>query len=189
MDRRPNGTQGCWPWAKLADAVDRRTVVSRRGSARRWGGRDAGAAADYAFAIWDAKRRRLVCARDAFGIRPLLFAQVGGGLAFASELAALLSLPGLRRQLNEERLAAYLVDDLEETGQTLFSGVSALPGGHLLVAEKSTVQVRRYWEPALEPSAILASDSDYAEGFRELFMEAIRCRMPVACEISIAASR
>jgi len=145
----------------------------------RWGD-DAIArlAGDYAFAIWDAKRRRLVCARDAFGIRPLLFAQVGGGLAFASELAALLSLPGLRRQLNEERLAAYLVDDLEETGQTLFSGVSALPGGHLLVAEKSTVQVRRYWEPALEPSAILASDSDYAEGFRELFMEAIRCRMP-----------
>jgi len=62
----------------------------------------------FALALWDLSRRRLVLARDPFGIKPLVHGTVGGRLVFASELKALLALPGFPREVDPEAVEAYL---------------------------------------------------------------------------------
>ena len=89
----------------------------------------------FAIALWDAGRERLVLARDRVGKKPLLWTRLGDGtLAFASELKALLRLPGVSRELDPAALDAYLALQYVPTG-TALRGVEKLPPGHLLVAE------------------------------------------------------
>src|SRR5262245_20600165 len=64
---------------------------------------------DFAFAIWDGRKRVLFCARDHFGVKPFYYCHSGRLFAFASEIKALLSLPEVPRRLNEVRVADYLV--------------------------------------------------------------------------------
>src|SRR6267378_5835065 len=62
----------------------------------------------FAIAIWDARERRLVLARDRFGIKPLHWARIPGGLAFGSELKALLPAPGFSREVDPDAVEAFL---------------------------------------------------------------------------------
>ncbi len=141
---------------------------------------------DFAFALWDARERRLVCARDAFGIRPLYVADVPGRLlAVASEPKALFELDGVDVRLDEARIAESLSGRLYDPVGTAFAGVTRLPGGHVLTATEERVEQRRYWtlEPASPPPT-----GRYAEQFAELFDEAVRCRLRSAFPISTELS-
>src|SRR5918999_5356839 len=82
----------------------------------------------FAVAIWDAPRRRLVLARDRFGIKPLYYRDVGGELLFASELRA---LP--RGDVDLDALEAFLAFNSVPGPRTIFAGTRKLPPGHLLV--------------------------------------------------------
>ncbi len=98
----------------------------------------------FALALWDARRRRLVLARDRFGIKPLVYAVVGGRLAFASGLQALAALPELRREVDLEALGTYLAVNAVMGERTMLSGVRRLCPGHLLVADAHGIRVERY---------------------------------------------
>ena len=112
----------------------------------------------FAFALWDARRDRLVCARDPFGIKPLYYGVVDGVFYCASEAKALLPfLPAV--ETDREGLKDYLVFQFCLAGKTLFKGVRELLPGHLLTVEGGTVRTRRYWEVHYEP------DFDHTERY------------------------
>jgi len=103
----------------------------------------------FAVAVWDQGRERLVLARDRVGKKPLLWTRLDdGALAFASELKALLRLPGLRVQIDPDAIDAYLSLQYVPGGTGLL-GIEKLPPGHVLVAEGERVRVERYAQ--LEP--------------------------------------
>jgi asparagine synthase (glutamine-hydrolysing) len=113
----------------------------------------------FAVAIWDAPRRRLVLARDRFGIKPLYYRAVGGELAFASELRA---LP--RGEIDLDALEAFLAFNSIPAPLTIFREVRKLPAGHVLVWEDGTVRLERFARPAPLPER----DDEEAELVEEL---------------------
>jgi asparagine synthase (glutamine-hydrolysing) len=109
----------------------------------------------FALAIWDARRGRLVLARDRMGQKPLYHAATArGGLVFGSEPKALLAHPEVARTLSPVGLARYLFYEYVPAPDTIWEGVRKLPPAHLLIWEQGRVELRRYWEPPLpEPEA------------------------------------
>src|SRR5262245_14804190 len=97
----------------------------------------------FAVAIWDAARRRLVLARDRFGIKPLYYRHLGGELAFASELRA---LP--RGEIDPDALEAFLAFNSIPAPLTIFREARKLPAGHLLVWDDGGVRLERFARPA-----------------------------------------
>src|SRR5436190_13138873 len=97
----------------------------------------------FAVAIWDARKRRLVLARDRFGIKPLYYRPEGSGLAFASELRA---LP--RGEVDFDALEAFLAFNSIPAPLSIFSGTRKLPPGHLLVWEGGEPRLERFARPA-----------------------------------------
>lgn len=99
----------------------------------------------FAFAIWDAKKQRLVAARDRFGIKPFYYYQSKDYLYFASEPKALLPfLPDI--QTDPVALSEYLTFQYTISDRTLFSDVKQLMPGHMLVVSNGNVKVSRYWD-------------------------------------------
>ncbi|WP_374300548.1 asparagine synthase (glutamine-hydrolyzing) [Ferrovibrio sp.] len=99
----------------------------------------------FAFALWDAKRQRLFCARDRFGIKPFYYTVVDDILYFASEAKALLPfLPDI--ETDPAALAEYLTFQYTLGENTLFKGIRQLLPGHALVCENGRIRVSRYWD-------------------------------------------
>ncbi|HEY5659970.1 MAG TPA: asparagine synthase (glutamine-hydrolyzing) [Gaiellaceae bacterium] len=113
----------------------------------------------FAVAIWDAPRRRLVLARDRFGVKPLYYRHVDGELAFASELRA---LP--RGEIDVDALEAFLAFNAIPAPLTIFREARKLPAGHLLVWENGSVRLERFARPAPLPER----DDEEAELVEEL---------------------
>jgi asparagine synthase (glutamine-hydrolysing) len=122
-------------------------------------------AGDYACAVWDAARRRLVLARDATGRRPLYYHQARGLFAFASMPKGLHALPEVPYAPDEDRLAAWLLRAHWGAGPP-FEAIEVLGAGCFLTATADGVAIRRHWTP--QPDTVrLGSDADYAEALRE----------------------
>lgn len=99
----------------------------------------------FAFGLWDARRKRLVCARDRFGIKPFYYTVIDGRLYFASEMKALMPfLPAV--ETDPAGFAEYLTFQYTINERTLFAGVRQLAPGHMLVAENGRISERRYWD-------------------------------------------
>jgi len=116
----------------------------------------------FAAAIWDARRRRLVLARDRYGIKPLYYRHVGGELRFASELRA---LP--RGEIDLDALEAFLAFNSIPAPYSIFRDVRKLPAGHVLVWEDGEVSLERYARPGPAAEGELR-DGDEAEIVEEL---------------------
>jgi asparagine synthase (glutamine-hydrolysing) len=135
---------------------------------------------DFAFAIWDGARNTLFCARDIFGTRPLYYHhRPGMAFTFASTPDALFAGGIVARQLNEARVADYLVSELEgiDKTSTFFQDVFRLPPAHTLTVSPRGMSITRYWKPEPGPELRLTSDREYEEAFLEPFREAVRCRL------------
>ena len=102
----------------------------------------------FAIALWDAARRRLVLARDRFGIKPLHYAQVGGALSFASELKALMRVPAFPREIDLDAVVAFLAFNSIPAPYTIFRAARKLPPGHRLVWAGGDPRIERYARPA-----------------------------------------
>src|SRR5437867_4102874 len=129
----------------------------------------------FAIALWDARQRRLVLARDRAGIKPLSYWQTADGLAFGSELRSLLTLPRFHRRLDERGIAAFLSLGYVPDPLTAFDGVAKLPPGHVLVwsADRpGDAAVRRYWHPVAAESTAL-TETDAADQLRVLLADAV----------------
>ncbi|MFF5672594.1 asparagine synthase (glutamine-hydrolyzing) [Streptomyces hygroscopicus] len=104
----------------------------------------------FAFAVWDERAQRLVLVRDRLGVKPLFWALVDGGLAFASEPKALFAHPEIRPRVDADGLReAYSL--LFNTGPTVWSGVREVEPGGLLVLDRDRVRERRYWQLEAAP--------------------------------------
>ena len=134
----------------------------------------------FAFAIWDARRRRLLIARDRLGVKPLYWARAGDRLLFGSEIKALLASGLLTPRANEAALPELLGTRYLSGTETLFEGVHRLMPGHTLVFEKGEVRIRQYWEiPVGKPSEDVTAlrEQDVVARFRALLEEAVRIRL------------
>ncbi|MGH7912091.1 MAG: asparagine synthase (glutamine-hydrolyzing), partial [Candidatus Dormibacteraceae bacterium] len=101
---------------------------------------------DFAIALWDRRRSRLLLLRDRFGVRPLFWAEHEGRLLFGSEVKALLAA-GLPAELDVAGLLETLTQWAPLPPRTVFAGVRSVPPGSLLVADPDGIFLHRYWEP------------------------------------------
>ena len=144
---------------------------------------------DFAFAIWDEAEQKLFCARDHFGVKPFYYHhEPGHGFVFGTEIKAILAA-GVPGHLNETRVADYLVGLREDPEITIYEDVWRLPAAHALTVSESGLRVRRYYELAPADGVPQdATDDWYDARFRELFTEAVRCRVrsafPVGSQLS-----
>lgn len=101
----------------------------------------------FACAIWDRSEKKLVVARDMFGIKPLYYANMNDVLLFGSEIKSFLPHPAFKKEVNRDALKPYLTFQYSVLDETFFKGVFKLPAAHFLVFEKGDVSIERYWEP------------------------------------------
>ncbi len=143
---------------------------------------------DFAFVVYDDRTRRAFGARDQLGVRPFYYRASAIGLAFATRASAIAELDGLPLELDEARIADVCVSALEcvDRTSTFYVGVLRLPPGHRLTFEAGRVAVAAYWRPDSSREISFANDTAYAEAFREIFAEAVRCRLsgPAASMLS-----
>ncbi|HLB81747.1 MAG TPA: asparagine synthase (glutamine-hydrolyzing), partial [Gemmatimonadales bacterium] len=107
----------------------------------------------FGLAVWDDPRARLILARDRAGEKPLFWTEVAGELRFASEVQALLVYPDQPRRVNPHAAELYAALGYVPAPLTMLTGISKLPPAHLLVADRSGVTLRRYWDPAAVAAA------------------------------------
>jgi asparagine synthase (glutamine-hydrolysing) len=133
----------------------------------------------FALAIWDARRNRLVLARDRFGIKPLYYRVVDGQLSFASELKALLRQPGFSREIDHEALESFLAFNSIPAPLTIFKEARKLPAGHLLVAEDGEVEISRYARPTPVHADQTRGESEavLADELRERLRDSVRAHL------------
>ncbi|MBX3601535.1 MAG: asparagine synthase (glutamine-hydrolyzing) [Rubrivivax sp.] len=132
------------------------------------------------FALWDARRRRLLIGRDRLGVKPLYVMQDGRRLAFATEAKALLKLPGVRTALDREALAEYLHLGYVPAPLSLFQGIRKLPPATLLSVELGGAQPQvrewRWWRlPARVDRSV--SGDEWVQRIREGIDRAVHLQM------------
>jgi asparagine synthase (glutamine-hydrolysing) len=132
----------------------------------------------FAFAIWDARDERLFLARDRFGEKPLYLYEDGCGLYFASEIKALLRIPGVRASVNLHAVWDYLAYRYVPGPKTLFSGIRKLMPGTVAVWERGKLKEQRYWSaPDRSLRAFQQPQVDAVENFLSHLDEAVKLQM------------
>lgn len=102
----------------------------------------------YACVIWDRNSKKLVAARDMFGIKPLYYAYMNGVLLFGSEIKSFLPHPSFKKEVNREALKPYLSFQYSVLDETFFKGVFKLPPAHFMIFENGEISMERYFDPA-----------------------------------------
>lgn len=131
----------------------------------------------FGFAAWDQRRRVLLLGRDRLGVKPLYYAELPGGLVFASEVKALLEDPDVSRAWEAEALDAYLTLGYIPAPATIYSGIRKLDAGHILTVESGRVSVRQYWDLHFTGDGDPAREREYLERVDELLHESVRLRL------------
>jgi asparagine synthase (glutamine-hydrolysing) len=139
----------------------------------------------FAVAIWDSRRRRLVLARDRYGIKPLYYRDENGELAFASELRA---LP--RGEVDLDALEGFLAFNSVPAPYSIFEGTHKLPAGHLLVWEDGVTRVERYARPAPVPASEVRNEdpADLAEELRARMRDSVRAHLIADVPVGVLLS-
>jgi asparagine synthase (glutamine-hydrolysing) len=135
----------------------------------------------FAFAIWDAPRKRLFCARDRVGIKPFYYTVHGQRFVFASEIKALLETDGFEATLNRRALPEHFAFGYLSSDETLFDGVRKLmPGHHLTInlsGRDKTPQIKKYWDLDISSPPSVQGESEYVDQFRQLFTRTIQSHL------------
>ncbi len=130
----------------------------------------------FALGVWDKPQQRLLLARDRLGEKPLYYASLGGELLFASEAKALFEHPGLRRAVNHNALAPFLLLGYVPPPQTMFAGVEKLAPAEYLLLERGALCKGIYWQPVMQSS----DPPPYAEAVKSVraaLLEAVEMQM------------
>jgi asparagine synthase (glutamine-hydrolysing) len=131
----------------------------------------------FALAVWDARRRRAIVARDHVGVKPLYWTQQGDVVVFASELKSLVSF-GVPTVLDEDAIEAYLSLGFVPGPQTPFRGIQKLEPGHRLVVEDGSVRVERWWTfPLPAPDSPPRDRSVYRAELLQLLTESVEMQL------------
>lgn len=133
----------------------------------------------FAIALWDCNRGRLVIARDRAGIRPLFYTTVGGRLYFASEVKSLFSHPAIPRKLNLTALQEVFTFWSALPPNSLFEAVQVLPPGHRMLVEDGEIDIQQYWDwdfPNEEIDNHKSAD-EWAEELKSLMIDSVRLQL------------
>jgi asparagine synthase (glutamine-hydrolysing) len=130
------------PWASTCDTEVLLHLLASEGTAalRKVVGM-------FAFAIWEGDARRLTLVRDRLGIKPLYYRILSDGLAFASELKALLVLD--QPEIDASAVRDYLFHGYVPAPKSIYRGICKLPAGHTLTWQSGRVRIERWWEPSM----------------------------------------
>lgn len=132
----------------------------------------------FAFALWDAKRERLLLARDRFGKKPLFITQQNGSLIFGSEIKALLAFPGVETKVNLAGIWDYLTYRYVPGPQTLFEGIRKIAPGSIAVWHQGGLVARRYYTPPDGSApAMREVTQEPVAAFLRVLDESVRIRM------------
>ena len=150
---------------------------------------------EFAFALYDKKKDRLMLVRDRFGIKPLYWTEQKGTVVFGSELKVLFAHPNVPRKFSAEGVYHQLMQTMVP-GTTAFEGIHQVKPGHVVIIERNgqggfDIQDKKYWDmdfPKLGQRDESQPESFYIEAVREKLLEAVQLRLeadvPVACYLS-----
>lgn len=141
----------------------------------------------FAFALWDRRERRLLLARDRYGIKPLYVLQQGALFAFASEQKAILAIPGVQRRVDKPALMEYFTFQNFFTDRTLLEGMRIVPAGHWGVldpgAGQHELKLTRYWDFHFSEPGGPADALAYREEMDRLFQQAVQRQLVADVEL------
>ena len=143
---------------------------------------------DFALALWDRQKRRLLLARDQLGRRPLYYQRGQGFVAFATGYRPLLALPGVRKSIDELGIADFLILNVTHPENTFYEDVRRVPPATVMLFDGGEPRSERYWSPEPKREIRMSSDEEYAEAMRERLDQAVSCRLrakdPIATVMS-----
>jgi asparagine synthase (glutamine-hydrolysing) len=144
----------------------------------------------FALALWDGRERRLLLARDRFGIKPLYYRVAGETLSFASELKAMLEQPGFSREIDPRAVAAYLAFNSIPAPLTIFAEARKLPPGTLLRWRDGRAERRRYARPAPVAAGRVrrGPEAELAGELRETLRDSIRAHLVADVPVGVLLS-
>jgi len=138
----------------------------------------------FAFAIWDAPKRRLLLVRDRLGIKPLYWARTGDTLLFGSEIKAILASDLITPHTNQDVLPEVLSTRYTSGTDTMFRGIHKLLPGHRLVFENGSIDIKEYWDVPVgshrsddDRRAKASAERHVVERFGDLLQESVRLRL------------
>ncbi len=144
----------------------------------------------FALALWDRRERRLLLARDRFGIKPLYYAVADGSISFASELKALLRQPSFSREVDREALHAFLAFNSIPAPLTIFRAARKLPPGHLMLCGPGEPKLIRYARPSPTPASELRREPAeiLADELRERLLDSVGAHLLADVPVGVLLS-
>lgn len=147
---------------------------------------------DYAFAIWDNKQQQLFCARDQVGKRTFYYTHQTNLFAFCTVMKPLFALPNIDNTLNDQWLADFLaihtVSHELDYNHTVYKEIEQLAPAHSMVVKPDGLHKAKYWDPLKLPKLEFKTEAKYYAAFREIFSEAVRCRIRSVGAVGIMLS-
>ncbi len=132
----------------------------------------------FAFAFWDRKERKMLLARDRYGIKPLYYSHQGSRFAFASEQKAIITHPEFEKSLNKSALLEYFTFQNIFTDQTLLNDIKMFPAGNYMTINladecKQKIKLVQYWDYQFSEPKVALKKEDYIEELDRLFQQAV----------------
>ncbi|MGB8541371.1 MAG: asparagine synthase-related protein [Candidatus Acidiferrales bacterium] len=135
---------------------------------------------DFAFAIWDARRKTLFCARDHFGIKPFYYAEIRNIFLFSNVLNCIRSHPEISESLNDAAIGDFLLFGLNcDLSTTTFRDIRRLPPAHCLSVSAESMRISRYWSAPTSGAIRYRHADEYVEHFQSLIRSAVADRLRV----------
>ncbi|WP_276624519.1 asparagine synthase-related protein [Syntrophomonas wolfei] len=165
-----------------ADAQDMPDSMLILSAYKKWGVKcPEKLAGDFAFVIWDKKKQELFCARDQVGKRSFYYYHANDKMAFCTLMKPLFKLSGIKKQLNDVYVADFLalptVSGQIDPAITIYKDIYPLPPAHAMLINVEGKKQWQYWRVEQNSPVRYKSDAEYEEAFREVYIEAVRCRL------------
>lgn len=144
----------------------------------------------FAFAIWNSKKKECFFARDRVGIRPLFYSNVNGILVFGSEIKSLFEFPGIKKLFSHEALKEVFTFWTTLSPHTIFEGVLELPPGHYALFRDGHLEIKKFWSLRYATASTLfnGTPGEVLDQFRYLLSDSVALRLrsdvPVAAYLS-----
>jgi Asparagine synthase (glutamine-hydrolyzing) len=143
---------------------------------------------DFAFGLWDPRRRHVHLVRDALGMRGLSFTEGPDFVAFATEPRQLLRLSGMDRRPNLGFVAEWVAGRMSHPSETIFAGVERVQPAHIVTFTANGRRTTRYWDIDPRHEIRYRDDHDYVAHFRSLYQVAVRARLRDLNQVGVLLS-
>jgi asparagine synthase (glutamine-hydrolysing) len=131
----------------------------------------------FVFVLWDPNEQQILCARDHMGMYPLYYQYSPKRFVFASEIKQILALSENSGAFNESMIGLHLAGVWRANDITFFSEISQIPPAHRLIVSRDKKECHKYWSIDPQHQIYYKTDEEYGQHFKDLFVEAIRCRL------------